>query len=94
MYMNLKITNCNNFFKIKGILNRRSIHVFQEEFRNIFDKVSTLTISIEELEDIDSYGVNALAKLHNESITKEKNLSIIGYGQKGLYRHFKSEKVA
>jgi len=92
--MNLKITNCNNFFKIKGILNRRNVHLFQEEFRNIFDRVNKLTISIEELEDIDRYGINAIAKLHNESITMEKNLSIIGYGHRGLYHHLKSSNVA
>jgi len=92
--MNLRITNCNNFFKIKGILNRRNVHLFQEEFRNIFDRVNKLTISIEELEDIDSYGINALAKLHNESITMDKNLSIIGSEKRGLYHHFKSSQVA
>jgi len=34
----------------------------------------------------------ALARLHNESITKSKRLSIIGIGCKELYQHFKSEE--
>ncbi len=92
--MDLKITNYNNFFKIKGILNKQSIHIFQSEFQNIFEKVSMLTISIEGLESIDSHGVSALAKLHNESITKDKSLSIIGLGCKDLYDHFKSSDAA
>ena len=72
--MSLKITEYNNFFKLRGCLNRESIHVFQNEFRNIFDRIDTLTISIEGLEDIDRYGVNAIAKLHNESLNQHKSL--------------------
>ena len=34
----------------------------------------------------------ALARLHNESITKSKRLSIVGFGCKELYQHFKSEE--
>ncbi len=92
--MDLKITNYNNFFKVKGILNRQSVHVFQNEFQNIFEKVSQLTISLEDLEGIDSYGVTALAKLHNESLLKDKRLSIIGFGCQDLYHHFKSNDAA
>jgi len=92
--MGLVITNYNNFFKVKGILNKKNVHEFQEEFRNIFERIDTLTISIEGLEAIDRHGVNAIAKLHNESITKAKNLSIIGFGCKDLYNHFKSEEAA
>lgn len=92
--MELEITNHNNFFKIKGVLDRKTIHVFQDEFRNIFEKFSTLTLSIENLKDIDRYGVNALAQLHNESISKGKRLAIIGMGCDDLYEHFKSESAA
>ena len=92
--MALSITNYNSYFKIKGELNRKNIHEFQEEFRHVFEKTNELTISIEGLESIDRYGVNALAMLHNESIAKGKSLSIIGYGCKELYEYFKSEEAA
>lgn len=92
--MNLQITHYNNHFKIKGVLNRQNVAVFQNEFRDIFDKFNSLTLSIEGIEFIDTYGVNALAQLHNESITKHKNLSIIGLGCDDLYEHFKSESAA
>ena len=92
--MGLTITNYNNFFKISGILDRSNVFEFQEAFRNIFDKVEEITISIKGLKSIDRYGVNAIAKLHNESISKEKSLSIIGLGCKELYDHFKSEEAA
>lgn len=92
--MELEITHHNNFFKVKGILDRKTVNVFQEEFRNIFEKFSTLTLSIENLSHIDRYGVNALAQLHNESINKGKSLSIIGMGCDDLYEHFKSGSAA
>lgn len=92
--MNLTITHYNNFFKVKGILNRKSVAFFQKEFEDVFQKEQSITISIEDLESIDREGVNALAKLHNESLVLKKKLSIIGFGCKDLYDHFKSNDAA
>jgi ABC-type transporter Mla MlaB component len=92
--MNLTITHYNNFFKVTGILNRQSVGMFQKEFQDVFERLNTITISIEGLQSIDKEGVNALAKLHNESIALEKQLSIIGFGCKDLYDHFKSNDAA
>lgn len=92
--MNLEITNYNNFFKISGVLNRKNLHLFQREFEHIFDSLDKLTISIEGLESVDRYGVNALAKLHNESINKQKSLSIIGFGCKEVFEYFSTNDAA
>ncbi|MDT0558993.1 STAS domain-containing protein [Ichthyenterobacterium sp. W332] len=92
--MALSITNYNNRFKIKGILTKKSIAEFQEAFRYVFETNDAITISLEGLEKIDRYGVNALAMLHNEALIKNKRLSIIGYGCKELYDYFKSEEAA
>lgn len=92
--MNLTITHYNNFFKVTGILNRQSVGIFQKEFQDVFERLQSVTISIEGLQSIDREGVNALAKLHNESIASKKQLSIIGFGCKELYDHFKSNDAA
>lgn len=92
--MNIEITSYNNQFRIKGVLNRQNVNEFNSEFKNIFDKFDALTLSIEGLTSIDRYGVNALAQLHNESISRQKKLSIIGMGCDDLYEHFKSEETA
>lgn len=92
--MDLEITNCNNFFKVKGILNKSNIALFKNEFKNIFDNVSDLTISIKDIESMDKYGVNAIAQLHEEALVKNKRFSIIGYGCKELYDHFKTGAAA
>lgn len=92
--MDLQITNYNNRFQIKGTLNKLNLKTFNAHFANIFDKVDEILLDIERVESIDRAGVMALAKLHNESITKSKKLSIIGLGCKELYQHFKSEEPA
>lgn len=92
--MDLQITNCNNFFKVKGFLNKANIDIFQNKFNNIFESVNELTISIKDIESMDKYGVNAIAQLHEEALEKNKRFSIIGYGCKELYDHFKTDTAA
>ncbi|WP_204344103.1 STAS domain-containing protein [Psychroserpens algicola] len=92
--MNLEITHANNFFKVKGALDRHNIHVFKKQFRNVFESANVITVSIEHLTSIDRYGVSAIAQLHNEALVKNKRLSIIGLGHSSLYNHFKTEEAA
>lgn len=92
--MDLQISNCNNFFKVKGILNKTNVGLFQKEFNNIFDTFNDLTISIKDIESMDKYGVNAIAQIHEEALSKNKRFSIIGYGCKELYDHFKADTAA
>lgn len=92
--MNLEITNKNNVFQVAGTLNKFNVHQFKNEFLNIFEKQNSLIISIENVTSIDRSGVNALAQLHNEALSKHKKLSIIGMGSDDLYEHFKSEEPA
>ncbi|TBN05316.1 hypothetical protein EYD45_03300 [Hyunsoonleella flava] len=92
--MDLRITNCNNFFKLKGILNKDNVDVFRSEFQEAFEKFDSLTISIEGLESVDRFGVNALADLHTQSLKVNKQFSIVGLGCKELYDHFKSCEAA
>ena len=92
--MNLEISHVNNIYKVKGILNRRNATSFQEEFIAILEKLDAIILNIQGLESIDRYGIMALAKLHNNSITHNKSLSIIGCGNNGLYDYFKSEEAA
>ncbi|MBF8148766.1 STAS domain-containing protein [Winogradskyella sp. F6397] len=90
--MDLHISNYNNRFQIKGDLNKLNLKIFNDQFSNIFDKRDSILLDIEHVSSIDRAGVMALAKLHNESITKSKQLSIVGIGCKELYQHFKSEE--
>ncbi|WP_299102175.1 hypothetical protein [uncultured Winogradskyella sp.] len=88
--MDLEITNYNNRYQIEGTLNKFNLKTFNAYFANIFDKLDDVLLDIERVKSIDRAGVMALARLHNESITKSKRLSIIGLGCKELYQHFKA----
>lgn len=92
--MNLEITNANNYFNLKGCLDRHNIHLFKKEFRNVFRNTNSITVSIKNLTSIDRYGVNAIAQLHNEALVKNKRVSIIGFGQNNLFNHFKTKEAA
>lgn len=92
--MNLRITNCNNFFKIKGSLNRETLGIFQKEFEHVFERFSSFTMSIEDIESMDRFGVEAIAALHKEAMAQQKSMAIIGLGSKDLYDHFKSQVAA
>ncbi|WP_338732718.1 STAS domain-containing protein [Mangrovimonas cancribranchiae] len=92
--MNLIITSANNHFKVKGVLNRQTVHLFKSELFKALNKLNTIVLDIEGLKDIDRYGVSVLAQLHNESISQNKKMSIVGLGCKELYDHFKSEETA
>ena len=88
--MNLVIENNNNVYELTGSLVKLNIHLFQNRFQNIFDKKNDLTINIVDLEKIDDFGINAIDKLYNEAILKQKRLSIIGSGNQKLFNHFKA----
>lgn len=90
--MELRIYNQNNFYEVKGVLNKRNIHVFQNAFKNIFETNTNIKISVEGLEAIDKEGKNALAQLHNESLAKHKSLSIIGSGREDLFNFLSQDK--
>lgn len=86
--MNLEINCYNNLYQVSGILNRKNAHIFRNEFKKIFEKVNSLTLSIDGLQSIDRYGVMELANLHNESLMQKKKFAIVGNGCKDLYDEF------
>ena len=92
--MDLTIEKNSNVYELKGSLVRFNVHLFQNEFQNIFEEKNELTISIMDWEKSDNFGINVIAKLHNEAISKNKKLAIIGFGNNQLVDHFKTNKVA
>ena len=92
--MVLEILNCENCYKLSGNLTRHNLHIFFNVFENIFEETDDLTISIEGVMSIDRYGVNAIAKLHNESLNKQKKFSLIGLGNRELIQEFNSIDAA
>ena len=92
--MKLIITKNNNIYKVKGNLIKMNIHVFKNELKDVFNKTDDVILNLQELNEIDNQGVVAIAQLHNEALSKNVKLSIVGLNNGQLSNHFKTTKVA
>ena len=92
--MVLKISNNANHFTVEGDLILKTLQEFIQTFQSALIDNDEVTIDIKGLKRIDRHGVNAIAKLHNESLLKGKRLSIIGLGNKEIYQHISGHDAA
>ena len=92
--MKLIITNSNNIYKVKGNLIKMNIPFFKSELKDVFNQADTIVLNLQELTNIDNQGVVAIAQLHNEALSKNKKLSIVGLNKGQLSTPFKSNQVA
>lgn len=91
--MDLKIISCNNFFKLRGELNKKNAEVFQDELHEALQKFNALTIYVEGLEKIDAIGMEAFLELHSQSVKANTKLNILGTGCEELYQSLKANEV-
>lgn len=92
--MKLIITNINNVYKVKGNLIRLNIPFFKNELKDVFNQADDVILNLQELSAIDNQGVVAIAQLHNEALSKNKKLSIVGLSNSQVSNRFKSNQVA
>lgn len=92
--MNLMINISNNFFELEGVLNKSNAGNLEEVLKKGLKRFDKLIVSIEDVESMDRHIVDVLTKLHVDAIDNSKKLSIVGYGCKDLYNHFKTEAAA
>ncbi|WP_406682679.1 hypothetical protein N1F78_08240 [Seonamhaeicola sp. MEBiC1930] len=89
--MSLLINHSNNFFQLAGVLNETNADKLKKVLTKGLKKFDKLIISIEDVESMDRFGVDILSEIHHQAVSDNKSFSIIGYGCKDLYNHFKSE---
>lgn len=92
--MKLIITNYDNVYKVKGNLIRLNIPIFKNELKDVFNQEGDVILNLQELSAIDNQGVVAIAQLHNEALSKNKKLSIVGLGNGQVSNRLKSDQVA
>ncbi|MDO6595450.1 STAS domain-containing protein [Oceanihabitans sp. 2_MG-2023] len=92
--MKLIITNTNNIYKVKGNLIKMNIPIFKSELKDVFNHKDDVILNLQGVTNIDNQGVVAIAQLHNEALSKNKKLSIIGFGKDKLSNTLISNKVA
>ncbi|MBT8253800.1 MAG: hypothetical protein HKN00_00755 [Flavobacteriaceae bacterium] len=92
--MVLEIIVKNETYIVKGKLTKSNLPIFNKAFFNIFSEKDELIVNIEQLHDIDREGVNALARLHNDSLIHQKKLVVIGKVNDKLGQHIAEQDVA
>ncbi|MDX1278422.1 STAS domain-containing protein [Oceanihabitans sediminis] len=92
--MKLIITGKDQEYKVEGSLIKMHIRDFKKEFNNVFEKENELTINLNGLTAIDNQGVAAIAQLHNEALSKNIKLTVIGFNNKGLPNRLGIHKIA
>ncbi len=91
--MTLEIKNANNFFKVKGTLNKKNVPLFENKFKSVLELFNAITVSLEDLVNIDRHGLKAIERLQNEALSQNKRLAIIGTGNSNLYSYFKAAET-
>jgi len=92
--MKLIITKKNNIYKIKGNLIKSNVSLFKNQLKDAFYKADDIVLNLQDLSAIDNQGVIAIVQMHNEALSKNKKLSIIGLGNGQLSTHFNTNQVA
>lgn len=92
--MSLIINNSSNYYELTGVLNHSNAQNLEKALTKGLKKFDKIIISIEEVESIDRHGVAVITKMHETAVSNSKSLSIVGYGCKDLYNHFKSNSAA
>ncbi|WP_339883915.1 hypothetical protein [Polaribacter vadi] len=85
--MPLKISKNKSVYHLKGKVNKPDVETFLNYFTEKIDKKKKITLNIEEAEEIDKNGLNAIQQLMILATSKEKNFSIVGGGCKEIYDH-------
>lgn len=92
--MALTIKENHGVYSVVGSLNATTATNFQMYFENILNTSDTLTIDIENIEEIDYNGVNAIKILYVNAKTTDKHLLIIGNVSEHIYNSLQTIKIA
>lgn len=91
--MRLQITNNSGIFELNGLLNAQNTYSIKKYFENLMENNKTVTISLDNLNDIDKVAAKCLESLYKKAITSNKVFYIIGSENKKVRDVFKKEKM-
>lgn len=92
--MSLEILRKNEVFYLNGKLNTLTARSFIFHFELMIKQLNTIVINIDNINEIDKDGLEAIKKIKNLAFKKNKTFSIIGYGCKEIYDDFNHNNVA
>lgn len=78
--MSLTILNKNDVFYMSGSLNSQTADYFKKHLSFYLNDDSDFTINIDQVDEIDSYGLKKMSELYNDAQNAAKRFFITGIG--------------
>jgi len=91
--MALQITNTAGIYEINGELNAQNVVSLNNHFNALLESSKMITLSLNKLNDIDTYAVSAIATLYRKALSSNKIFYIIGQENEKVNLQFQSEKL-
>jgi len=95
--MALTIREKLGVFIIEGVLNSATVNRFQDQCETLLNTKGELTIHIENVKEIDDYGINVIQTLFKNAKQHNSHFMVIGNISKKLYArltNFSSTAIA
>jgi ABC-type transporter Mla MlaB component len=92
--MALQITNNSGIFEIIGNLNSQNVISLYNHFDKVLDRSKIVTLSLNNLAEIDKSAISAIASLYKKAMSHNKVLFIIGQENDKISAQFQSEKLS
>lgn len=92
--MSLTIKENFGLFSVSGAINAATAEYFQTHFETILNASGDLTIDIENINEIDEDGINAIRVLYNNALKFDRGFLIVGNVSQHIFESIRSIKVA
>ena len=80
----LQISYSQGVFEVEGKLAQESAPILEKEVKTLLEAEKQVILSLDKLDKIDSYGVNAISVLYKKAIRNNKIFYIIGRENKKI----------
>jgi ABC-type transporter Mla MlaB component len=92
--MALQITNNAGIYEINGNLNSQNALSLNNHFETLLERSKMITLSLNNLIDIDTTAVSAIASLYKKAMSHNKVFYIIGQENPQISKQFQTEKLS
>lgn len=92
--MALQITNNAGIYEINGNLNSQNVLSLNNHFETLLERTKMITLSLNNLIDIDTTAVSAIASLYKKAMSHNKVFYIIGQDNSKINAEFQTQKLS
>jgi anti-anti-sigma regulatory factor len=92
--MSLTIKEKHGVYKVEGVLNSVNADTFQDRCEAILNTNGVLTIHIENVTEIDDYGIHVIQTLFMNAKQQNQGFMVIGHINENLYNRLRNFSAA